>query len=181
MSTIFYSPTDQIKVFPSTRRTYYQISPRLMSEKSITEIINKLIDTKGFVITPDDEETGLVDLSNEFEFNIYGYYFNINNIQYNIIRHIHGTPVADNKIYANIYLDTSGNYGELQGQDVSVPGGFIYQGVTFSDDDLTQALSDPADYSLLLLVYDGTNWQVPVESRVKFEYNFALGVDGGEI
>ena len=174
----YYINTEDISVFPSTRRSHYQVSARLISEKSVSDIINKLIDTNGFVITPDTTEQDTVDFTAPFEFNIHGYYFSIASGQ-DLIS-MFSNPSVDDKIYANIYLDTSGNYIELKGQDVDVNSIWVYQGVTFSDSDLTED-SNPADYSLLLFVYDGTYWQVPVESRVKFEYNFALGVDGGEI
>ena len=176
----YYLNTDKVEVYPSTRRANHQISARLLSESSMVALINKLIDTDGFVITPDDEnsEYGIVDFTKPFEFNIHGYYFIADSG--NDIINMFSNPAEDDKIYANIFLDTNGNYVELKGQDVDNSGTWTYHGVTFSDSDLTQA-SPAADYSLLLFVREGNYWQVPVESRVKFEYNFALGVDGGEI
>jgi len=192
-----YLPTDSIYVFPSSRRMNKQVSARLISEASLANIVNKLIETDGFVITPEPETGDYVDQGfnpeEPFEFNVHGYYFYVDTAQ-NIIDSFAGTDPQ--KIYANIYLDktTDPNYVELAGQDDYInETGYeqdvlYYKGLTFSDTDLTAEGSEPqADYSLKLfekeqLPSSGTyGWVVPIESRLKFLYTFALGVDGGEI
>lgn len=179
MSNYFLN-TENIDIFPSTRRSNKQISARLVTEKSVTSIINKLIDTDGFVITLDNED-GSVPTAVPFEFNIHGYYFSVASVN-NILDLFTGynANVGD-KIYANISLEISDSYKELSGQDEDVNDQWIYKGIEFSLNNPTSAEVGYEHHDLLLLVYDGTDWQVPVESRVKFEYNFALGVDGGEI
>ena len=190
-----YVSTDRIIVFPSTRRMNKQVSARLISEQSLASLINKLIEVEGFVITPDNGTAQGFDPTQPFEFNVFGYYFKVNAAndilgQFNIS--------TDSEIYANIYLDkntetvTNGsNYMELAGVDENITptseeATWIYKGVTFSTTNLSQASEDPADHSLLLFKKEvgagGTSiWVVPVESRLKFVYTFALGVDGGEI
>ncbi|MBO7697146.1 MAG: hypothetical protein J6Y28_04610 [Acholeplasmatales bacterium] len=72
-----YIASSNVNVFPSTRRTYAQeFSARLMTESAISRIINNLVEVDGFVIS-NNAPTTADDL---FEFNIYGYYFQVKNI-----------------------------------------------------------------------------------------------------
>ena len=72
-----YIASDNISVFPSTRRIHSQdFSARLMTESAISRIINNLIDVDGFVIS----NTAPATAEDIFEFNIYGYYFQVKNI-----------------------------------------------------------------------------------------------------
>lgn len=205
MSELNYINTEDIFVFPSTRRMNKQVSARLLSEASLANIVNKLIDTDGFVITPVPEvvpgdatsernaQRGFEE-DKEFEFNVHGYYFNVVTAK-KILDLFPG--VNDDSIYANIYLDktTDPNYTELAGQDSPLnneeDAPEVYRGLTFSTTNLSElpedSLNPPkADYSLLLfqkelLGVGDTDWAVPVLSRLKFYYTLALGVDGGEI
>lgn len=201
MSTGFLA-TENIFVFPSARRMNKQVSARLVSEASLANIVNKLIETDGFVITPEPEEGNYVDNgfipSEPFEFNVHGYYFKAitaNDI-YKVVfgnSYTFDSPSSNetDSIYANIYLDisTDPNYVELKVQDGQInelDENSLFKGVTFSDTDLTKESSSPADYSLKLFekeTFSGgvSKWVVPIESRLKFIYTFALGVDGGEI
>lgn len=208
-----YLATEDIFVFPSARRMNKQVSARLVSEASLANIVNKLIETDGFVITPEPEQPESTDPdyniklkyceqgftpSESFEFNVHGYYFNAvsANAIYKVVfgnNYTFDSPSDSetDKIYANIYLDktTDPNYVELKVQEGPINELDVenrFKGVTFSDTDLTTASPTPADYSLLLfekeLFNGGTyEWVVPIESRLKFIYTFALGVDGGEI
>ena len=74
-----YLYTDNIQVFPSTRRGNLQVSARLMSEGTISNLIDQLLDTSGFVIT-DKKSNYLTD--EIFEFNIHGYYFYVDSAKY---------------------------------------------------------------------------------------------------
>lgn len=181
-----YIKTEDISVFPSTRRMVVQPSARLVSEQSFANQISKLIETDGFVITPEDGSDAGYSSDEPFEFNIHGYYFWVESAVKITSQFSNG---QENSIYGNIRLDKEGNYAELQGQDVSSPIGSttsFYQGLELSSTDLTKATgSDKADYSLKLFekIVDGesTYWAVPIESRLKFVYTIALGVDGKEI
>ena len=193
MTTNFVT-TENIFVFPSTRRMNKQVSARLISEASLANIINKLIDVEGFVITPEPESGDYVDIgyipSDPFEFNLFGYYFKVN-----AATDITNLFNSSTNIYANIYLDKTNadsNYIELKSSDSNLIDTLddvsnnvsYFKGVTFSDVNLSESDSNKADHSLLLFTrqsIDNSNWTVPIESRFKFFYTLALGVDGGEI
>lgn len=173
-----YLASNKIQVFPSTKRGSYQPSARLMSEASLVNIVNKLIDTDGFVVTPDEDVvttnssgtiTGQVT-NKPFEFNIKGYYFIVSSLS----DLISGFGSYTN-IYAKIHLNTTDNYVELAEQDDDNQ----YKGINF----VTSVPSSPSagDYYLWLLAKPGSYWVVPIDSRVKFVYDFAIGVDGGDL
>ena len=182
-----YLASNKINVFPSTKRGNVQVSARLMSEASMVDIVNRLIDTEGFVITPGSTLNGLTtaDLSplvitNPFEFNIFGYYFKVAQVSDIITA---GGSGAIN-IYAKITTSTIDNYTELSGQDVNSS----YEGVEFIGKASGEAAPTPANtnqHILWLLTYatsgGNTGWWVPIDSRVKFVYDFAIGVDGGDL
>lgn len=182
-----YIKTEDILVFPSTRRMNKQVSARLLSEQSFANQINKLIETDGFVITPEDDElpSGYSG-SDPFEFNIHGYYFYVKTA--NDITSSFSISDYDS-IYGNIYLDTEGNYTELKSIDSTISisdSTSYYQGLVLSSTDLTKESENAANYSLKLFEKvttsnSGNLWMVPPESRLKFKYIVALGVDGGEI
>ena len=73
-----YVGSQNINVFPSTKRGQYQRDARLMTESSLVGLINELIDLKSFVITPIPSDT--LQQSDPFEFNIAGYYFKIDRL-----------------------------------------------------------------------------------------------------
>jgi len=72
-----YIASNNVNVFPSTRRTYTQeFSARLMTESAISRIVNNLVEVDGFIIS----NTVPATADDVFEFNIYGYYFQVKNI-----------------------------------------------------------------------------------------------------
>lgn len=167
--------TNKILVFPSARRSYTQVSARLSSESSFVNIVNKLIDTDGFIITPDaTEELGSYVPTAPFEFNIHGYYFKVD--QAADITDLASS--SDTAIYGTISMDNTGDYYELQGQDQSN----TYRGLKFTN---TQpvAQSNEELYSLLLFKRENSSssWYIPEESRLKFTHGFLMKIDGGEI
>lgn len=176
-----YLHTQDINVFPSARRGNKQVSARLMTEASIVGIINKLIDRKGFVITPALDITP----TNSFEFNIFGYYFNVNPMQ--TILDLFDDTTLD--IYGAIIIERTGNYNELWGQDEpdSSNTNFVYKGIQFLSEEPTNSLLNNSNqelYYLWLLHRDGidSNWYVPEQSRIKFEFSsLPPDLDGGEI
>lgn len=100
-----YLSSDKINVFPSTRRIYSQdFSAKLMTELSIARSINMLMDTEGFVISK--------NLGANFQINIHGYYFQIENSSYIISLFSGQTGVTS--IYASIIIETSTQYPELR-------------------------------------------------------------------
>ena len=94
-----YLNTQNINVFPSTKRSNKQVSARLMTEASIVGIINKLIDKEGFVITKNED----IYPEHSFEFNIFGYYFIIDSIQTLIDIDSYNDTAEIKEIYGNIF------------------------------------------------------------------------------
>lgn len=183
-----YLYTENIKVFPTTRRLNKQVTARLMTESNIANLIYQLLDTEGFVIT-DKKETYVDD--EIFEFNIHGYYFIVDSAKYifNAIENqVSGTATS---IYAHIQIEqTDGSdYKELKGQDAdpSSDGNAeytLYKGIHFT----TTATAPSKDtetnkwYTLKLFEKLNNTWKVPVESRVKFnQRSLNFDINGGEI
>lgn len=125
-----YLNSTQIKVFPAVNRSVkYSGDPysRHTSEETISSIVNKLIDTNGFVITQIDENYDIA-AQEHFAFNIYGYYFNVSKLDNIINLWNEAEWVAKGAgtytIYAKINIaargkiDESANaWHELAGQD----------------------------------------------------------------
>lgn len=172
-----YIASTGIDVFPSTRRSSYPTS-RLMSEENVVSIVNKFLDTDGFVISNSLTEAGL-------DFNIHGYYF-----------HVDYTPllaaassIANSDIYAHIILITTENsesgenYIELWGQD----NDNVFQGLTLTGDtnnpENPQSGSSAEFYHLKILTRTENNdYVIPDESKFKFlEKSVDFEVDGGVI
>lgn len=163
-----YLATEQVTVFPSTKRADKQVSARLMTEQAIVGIVNRLIDRDGFVVTTDDE---LQSDEHVFAFNIHGYYFEISS--YAELKALFNDDKNAMNIYAHIFIDTTGNYTELFGQDNDGK----YQGLQFSYDGKVKNSNNREEHKLLLLTREAfeSRWFVPNESRIKFE------LDGGVI
>lgn len=172
-----YLSSDNVSVFPSTRRSSFQVSARQMSELRIANLINQLIDMEGFIITsPEEFQT---DNNKQFEFNIHGYYFKVNDVTKLF------SQFSDQKdIYASIRLLEVGNdYVELVGQDdahTELPDeNNTYYGVNF----VSSASSGPNIYSLHLFTRDEENeWKIVVNSLYKFDASsLKFSIDGGKI
>lgn len=169
--------SNQITVFPSTRRGTYQLSARQLSELRISGLINQLIDKEGFIITTEEDYSP----ESPFEFNLKGYYFRASSAQV-----IQNSITTGNNIYANIKLDTiqGTDYTELVGQDdthASIPDDAgIYYGISFTSTPIT----DEGYYNLHLFTRDSSSspWKLVLNSYYKFESSsLDFIVDGGEI
>lgn len=172
-----YLSSDNISVFPSTRRASFQVSARQMSELRIANIINQLIDMEGFIITSPEEfqKSG----QKQFEFNIHGYYFKVSDVTKLLAQF---SDQSD--IYAAIKLLEVGNdYVELVGQDdahTELPDeNNTYYGVNF----LPSSASGSDIYNLHLFTKNENNeWQIVVDSRYKFDASsLKFSIDGGKI
>lgn len=170
----------KIKVFPSAKRVGYQKDSRLITEASLVNIINQLIDVKSFVITPEDD----LSADNPFEFNIGGYYFKVDKLSdlTNLFAGSQYDTMQD--IYATITISTDQHgYTELMGQDDDQGGTLdppIYMGVTFSN----TASSSSGDISLKVLHRESVSdsWVTPETSRFKYDSTAVeLQIDGGII
>ena len=183
--TLFQLSSDKITVYPSARRADTRSDARSLREKNYVNIINKLIDSDGFIISQfdpsDNKNTGKA-----IEFNIFGYYFKISGGADTIL---YEQPDNWKYLYAKIELDTllerqenlyDGGYTELKGYDNQLDG--MYTGLTFvySDSDLSS--NDNIKY-LKVFEKNGDSFKFSSNSYIKFS-SFSVenrDVDGGEI
>lgn len=172
-----YLNSENVNVFPSTRRTYSQsaFSTRLMTESAIARLINKLIDYEGFVISDTINNT-------LFEVNIYGYYFQIVNLS----TFISSNFSSDSAIYASIIIDPSGlpSYQELYvpAENSSVT---TFQGLIFTNDGNPSVTLPTNGFlkTLKIAIKENSTWIIPDESRMKFNLRSVglIEIDGGII
>ena len=116
-----------ITIFPSTKT---QTINKLITENSVTRLINRLVDVDSYIITPTTEEGNsdiLVDVNNlsdsikTLEFCIHGYYFCIEDINDLLSLSewsdkITQDPTVDHSLYARIFIDkTNKDYPEIMG------------------------------------------------------------------
>lgn len=183
--------SQEIQVFPSTKRGVYQRSSRLISEENLTNIVNKLIDKDAFVIRHDTPYMA-EHADDPLQFNIHGYYFLIPHAS-SVINLVGNTD----SIYANIITDTAtvtveGNtyeYTELYGQDTGSAVSW-YTGVSFTPNapDTSALTETQTRYSLKILERDNHmygDWRIPNESMYKYEGQSVFGdinlIDGGVV
>lgn len=172
----------QIKVFPTTRRTYEVTNGRLVTEDALTGVVRNLIDTDGFVATTDLEHT-----SEPFIFNIHGYYFTVDTV--GAVLGLIPSGSTATSLYAVITLElgNSNNYTELYGQDENN----TYTGVEFvtSLSSLPSLSSGYERHSLQLLEREDlgsgsfSDWRIPERSKIIFIQNSISidHIDGGII
>lgn len=167
--------SDNIAVYPAARRGELNPQSRLITESALVNLINKLIDKQGFVITRVEDYRS----DSVFEFNIFGYYFKV--LHASDITSLFPNPTAHTIIYGKIQLigienNPMTNVIELEGQD---EGGY-YTGIEFTTTEPTE--SDSVKY-LPLLAYENNAWEIITSSLVKFtsESNSFLNIDGGVI
>ena len=170
--------SENITVFPSTRRAGSKPLSRLMSEQALVGLVNKLIDLEGFVIS--DLETITDD--SPLEFNLYGYYFSITNPATSLGL---GTSYTSGGVYAHIELvtataDDSLEYQELFGQD----DGGKYTGLVI-DNSLNYSPQHQGVVKTLKIaeLSSSNSWVVPENSKIRFSKDsLDLSViDGGII
>ena len=192
-----------INSFPSTKRASVN---KLLTENSITRLINRLVDVEGFVITTGIDADFLNDIpigewnnvGADFEFVIRGYYFSVakDTAPSGLAKllDVTGFKNFDDEInhtlFAGIFIDvTDKDFPELYGQD-NVSG--QYQAISFYNDteDKPTPPSEPDKfykfYELPLVQYkqqeDGS-WGkvVALDSLFKFKSISIADIDGGEI
>lgn len=181
-----YVDSSEIFVFPSARRG--QVSDyseaRTTTETAIANIVNRLIDVEGFLITDPDTYNNLSSSDKGtalIEFNLYGYYFRVNNAS--DILSSFSTISPGDVVYAVIALTpiASGSRYELYGQD----DGGSYQGVQFNTSGTyVNPPSGAVTYSLPLFTYVSASvtWELVDSSAFKLaKKSLNFSVDGGEI
>lgn len=164
-----YLNSGDVTVFPSTRRTSaYAQRSRLISEMSLTGLINQLTDKKSFVISQTADESTI-------KFNINGYYFEVNTA------HTKELLVdASSSLYAHVTFDTTTDgYTELSGQDETESEVSVYKGLV-----LDNSSAGTEANTLKILASDAQNvMYIPSESLLQFNQNRVEieEIDGGEI
>ena len=129
---IAYKSMDVKEIFPSTKTKTIN---KLITENSLTRLLNRLVDVDGYIISSelgvdvsDDNEYTVVEgdgiLDSDLEFCIRGYYFNLGTFRDIYSGLLSNITVGDNEgdnvdIYARIYIDEISNpeYPELYGYD----------------------------------------------------------------
>lgn len=203
-----YINSDKINCFPTAKRGSKN---KLITENSVTRLINRLLDVNGYVITTDVPdiaeysrgipiylwENGCLD----FEFVIRGYYFcvyadkeaSLSGLQYLInstgFNAKGGT--TEHSLYATIYIDkTNPNYPELYGQETPDYSPDKWMAVQFTIDEeqpVPPSSSDNFEAYTFLVVRHMQNdkgvWgkYIPVESLFKFTSKSIQNIDGGEV
>ena len=174
MSTIV---SENITVFPSTRRSGSKPLARLMSEQAVVGIVNKLINLEGFVISNSEELEDSVPL----EFNLYGYYFKITNPVTSLGL---GTTFSSGSVYAHIELITSTaadslQYEELFGQDDNG----VFTGLVIDNTQTYNAQHGGIVKTLRIAEFNNSKWSIPESSKIRFSKDsLDLSViDGGII
>lgn len=198
--------SSSINSFPSTKRASVN---KLMTENSITRLINRLLDVDGYVITnsielnPEEIGTSKVDgiiqdkwTTKElpFEFSIRGYYFCIDKenaesgIQ-NLINQANFkyTGQGEHTLTAYIFIDTTDkDYPELHGQDIVESTGAAAF-ITFLADGETPVVPNSLAtttyemHKLDVLKYVDGTYFVPYESLFMIDSRSIATVDGGEV
>lgn len=203
-----YISADRLGSFPTTKRGSIN---KLVTENSLTRLINRLVDVTGYVITSefDDNMVNYEDgvpasLWNvplaDFEFTLRGYYFCISaddsksGLQYLISSTSFVTVSGEtNKLTAHIFIDkTNSDYPELWGQDSVENSDVLCRAVQFTR--IGEQPEFPEDYSTGNYEHyslDVVQWKqmlngswgfsIPVESVFKFHSKSIRDIDGGEI
>lgn len=197
-----YLNGDIVNNYPATKRASVN---KLLTENSLTRMINRLIDSDSYVIT-----TGISDLDftqdiavtnwldRAFEFVIHGYYFAIEKgDRTSGIDHLLDlfptTEATQGKtLCARIFIDkTDPDWPELYGQD-DESGVYRAVNFVFQDDPVIYpdgAVNESADYTMYqapLIRYqeldNGTfGLRVPLDALAKFGSQSIKNIDGGEI
>ena len=170
-----YANSGDIAVFPvSNRGPGYNVESRLMTELNITNIVNKLVDMDGFVITDDAqlEKSTINNGSNvSFEFNINGYYFKIKDL-YNFLRQKVADDGNEAPSYVTAYIacEETNGFKELKTIETSDTGLDVdseFRGVGFHFDNNgyeENAFAESISYPHLNLFT--ARWSGPQGARV---------------
>lgn len=196
-----YLSSNTITVFPCSNRGHgHNLGARLTSEYNLTNIVNQLLNVEAFVISPSYGTS--VSTETSISFNILGYYFNVASIS-DILDLFPGESPED--IYAcirvNMFTTTKSgetlNLQELTTLDsttasdtnmnvdldtVDESGSSVFMGVQFTT--TNPSTNDDVTSYLHILHYDGSTWNIPEDSYIKFTSNNstrAVTIDDGKL
>ena len=175
----YLANSSNIFVFPTTKREQISRSSRLLTEKNLVDIVNRLVDIESFVITRSFIYGGGASL----DFNIYGYYISIDNFDLIIDSVTRGETITKgSSIWANIFIYKTGDYDELYGSDEDG----VYSGVIFTFNNPITGIDGSGKVKNLKLVeFKDTSIEsafIPQTSLAKFTIErFMNPIDCGEI
>ena len=177
MSNSLASSTN-IFIFPTTKREQISRSSRLLTEKNLVDIVNKLVDVDSFMITKNYSYGS----NKSLEFNIGGYYINVNDFD-SVIDLVtnNESVVKGSSIWANIFLYKTGDYEELYGADENGS----YSGVVFTFNTPINSIGNGGTVKNLELVNflnsSIESAYIPDSSYIKFIPERMNPIDCGEI
>ena len=175
----YLTNSSNIFVFPTTKREQINRSSRLLTEKNLVDIVNRLVDIESFVIT----RNFLYGEQSSLDFNIYGYYISIDDFDSIINSVTSGESVTSgSSIWANIFIYKTGDYEELYGADENG----TYSGVIFTfNNPITGTDGNGKVKNLKLVEFSNSSVSsafIPKSSLVKFSVDrFMSPIDCGEI
>ena len=190
MNTSIKLNSNNIQVFPTTKRSGTDKRSKLLSEANLTNIVNMLLDKKAFIITDvgsreiqNNSDEIIIESDAELEFNILGYYFKVDNTKAILDKLFDSyTDLVNNlsndrylPIYANISTVQVGDYVELYGTDDLD----IYNGISFST-----SIETDKYLKILQIELDSTGHYkliIPKESQIKLTNRSIDNIDLGEI
>lgn len=170
--------SSSIFVFPTTKREQINRSSRLLTEKNLVDIVNRLVDVESFVIN----RYFTYGNKNSLEFNIYGYYISVDNFDEIIDSVTLGETITKgSSIWANIFIYKTGDYEELYGADENG----AYSGVVFTFNEPIQSVGGGKVKKLKLVEFlnnSVSSAYIPQSSLIKFSVErFMDPIDCGEI
>lgn len=123
MSDTINITSTNIRVFPTVKRENTDPGAKFTTEYNLTSILNKLLDTKAFVISNWTTKDTAKESTIPFDFNIMGYFFSIANI----VSEIEKLPITTNHGFINATITVNQtfdpkatdfkNWWQLQGED----------------------------------------------------------------
>lgn len=170
-----YLNSDNISVFPCANRDAKYIASKLTTERNLTNIINSIVTTNGFVLS-------YSSTSDNIQFVLGGYYFEVKNLNVGLTEFTTATT-----IHANIKLDGTDPYLEIQNldptkqQDSTLDTSGNFYGLSLTKDPAG------AGYTSLLILSRATTsgaWQVPETSKIRLVSgagNITVKIDDGEL
>ena len=194
-----YIASNSIHVFPTSKRsdsagdTY----SRYFTEYAITNIINRLVNEDSFVITQSNSNASFnISALANLEFNIGGYYFNINDQALDGLPDLAGISSSNPYLVATAAIDTDA-YGCRSLISVSSDGtptnamdslddeSSNFQGINFTSSATYVRSSETngniTTYKLTLLHLESNgNYTIPLDSKVRFRTP-TLTIDDGEL
>lgn len=171
------------EMFPSTKTKTIN---KLITENSLTRLLNRLLDVDGYIITseyPDtisiNDEYDYITVANslldvDLEFNIRGYYFNLGTYSSvtSLIQNNYISLDSNSTIKAIIYVDEKSNpdYPELYGQEnlQKITADVADNSYTFPDDCTMNNVSNITLYNNQVIVDDipGINYEIDSNKKL---------------